>query len=579
MQAFANSKASFKPIATGADELKELKRSLKRSQARVEHELEVQQENGATSSKSRKSVSKGKGGSAARKSASLGIHDDGYDTDDVLELEVPGFWAHGGTSFAKKKSFNEAPVDASDSLIAPIVNYNVVMRAEMPVFLSKRQQELLDKYPQDVVAKKAVEYFDQRSETAVTTAEDIKAEFAYLTPVGAGVYGVVLKGCIQRPGSMASSCITFPIDGESESVIMPVIVKLAWQKPDVTENGNPTWALTLDNLWVGSCNTTREAVLGVKLADLVARDISPHFMTLYHSTNIASPPSTMAQVFAVLGKESEYIQLMEKKSNGKYAHKQQKPRTKLMMICMEECVATLGNFMKTEVKAHARPGDVIKSLLVQVCAALVAMETQLGMRHNDLHDANVLVTSTQEDYYHYKIGSKYYRVPTFGVCCKIADYGMSTCRDFGELDTAYMCGLSDGGVTWGVLSGCNPLHAVELYDYSRILEAVLYRCRKCNVDASTIREVTEMFDMPAVQLSETLGEKFNAGYHTRFTSAFAAAARASPEKLTAYIHVIDDMSKSHGLIERLFHRVASSYQVTAADASGASHLYESHKGM
>ena len=43
--------------------------------------------------------------------------------------------------------------------------------------------------------------------------------------------------------------------------------------------------------------------------------------------------------------------------------------------------------------------------------------------HNDLHTNNVMCISTTEEFLHYKIMGKYYKIPTFGRIYKIIDFG------------------------------------------------------------------------------------------------------------------------------------------------------------
>lgn len=65
------------------------------------------------------------------------------------------------------------------------------------------------------------------------------------------------------------------------------------------------------------------------------------------------------------------------------------------------------------------------SWFFQLCFALAYAQKHLGFFHNDLHTNNVMWTHTELEYLNYRVGEKYYKVPTFGKILKIIDYGRS----------------------------------------------------------------------------------------------------------------------------------------------------------
>ena len=66
------------------------------------------------------------------------------------------------------------------------------------------------------------------------------------------------------------------------------------------------------------------------------------------------------------------------------------------------------------------------AVLCQVCMALVAMQYQYDMVHNDMHGQNILLEETKDDYIHYRVNNDFYKVPTYGYIVKLIDLGRST---------------------------------------------------------------------------------------------------------------------------------------------------------
>lgn len=75
------------------------------------------------------------------------------------------------------------------------------------------------------------------------------------------------------------------------------------------------------------------------------------------------------------------------------------------------------------------------AILCQVCMALVAMQYQYDMVHNDMHGQNILLAPTTESVLHYRVNDQYYSVPTYGYVVKLIDLGRTT---FQMKNTMYM---------------------------------------------------------------------------------------------------------------------------------------------
>jgi len=69
----------------------------------------------------------------------------------------------------------------------------------------------------------------------------------------------------------------------------------------------------------------------------------------------------------------------------------------------------------------------------QVCMALIAMQEQFNMIHNDLHTQNVLLETCETPFLFYKVDGQIFKIPTFGYIVKIIDYGRATYKIDGEM--------------------------------------------------------------------------------------------------------------------------------------------------
>ncbi len=70
--------------------------------------------------------------------------------------------------------------------------------------------------------------------------------------------------------------------------------------------------------------------------------------------------------------------------------------------------------------------NFLKSIVFQIFSAIVVMNNYYGLKHNDLHLQNVMLTLTNETHFYYRYKNKYFKVPTYGYCVKIIDWGRAT---------------------------------------------------------------------------------------------------------------------------------------------------------
>ena len=89
------------------------------------------------------------------------------------------------------------------------------------------------------------------------------------------------------------------------------------------------------------------------------------------------------------------------------------------VVAIECCDVTFDSILeKNEIRI-----EELESAMFQIIAMLYLYQKAFKFTHNDLHTNNVMCISTPEEFLHYKIMGKYYKIPTFGRIYKIIDFG------------------------------------------------------------------------------------------------------------------------------------------------------------
>lgn len=76
--------------------------------------------------------------------------------------------------------------------------------------------------------------------------------------------------------------------------------------------------------------------------------------------------------------------------------------------------------------------NLIISIIFQLFSSIVIMQNIFGIKHNDLHFGNVMLKNTKITHYYFKHEDIFFRIPTYGFCIKIIDWGRATynCNQF-----------------------------------------------------------------------------------------------------------------------------------------------------
>lgn len=101
--------------------------------------------------------------------------------------------------------------------------------------------------------------------------------------------------------------------------------------------------------------------------------------------------------------------------------------------------------------------ELIMSFVFQIFAAITTMKKHFGIKHNDLHFGNIMISKTDKKFIYYSCNQTQYKVPTYGYIFKIIDWGRSTYNFNG------IVGKNN------VFTG--PGECFEQYIYSRINES------------------------------------------------------------------------------------------------------------
>jgi hypothetical protein len=459
----------------------------------------------------------------------------------------------------RRRMVEQAAAEVDSDPAAPFV---VHLDTPVPPFMTELQHDVVQLYPQDVVARALDAALDARPRV-LHDATDLRRYFAHLTPVGAGLYGVVAIGCVAAEGARANVCaplrVRLPTTCEllaaEADVIAPVVVKFAWRPPGEGASGmSPT------GHWEGNTNATREALFGRALSGLVRRRFTPHFMNLYSVLEVGGQYRTFLEVFDALGL-GPGMDALRRQLGSETGILPQPVGSTLIVTAMEQCSMTLGAFVARVLAGHPRAVDLVRSAVVQVCAGLAGAQTQLDFRHNDLHAANVMAASTQELWFYYRVRGVTYRVPTYGVCWRIIDYGSGSSALLTDAnDTACALAFHFGALEWGLMCGSNPDHALELYDLSRLLSCLKKTCTVAV--GQPVSDALARMDAVLTAVSATRGATSLAGNAMDRVGKYMKTVRGRDVDSAAKRALIADFrqaSDDRGLMCDVFREIAADF--------------------
>ena len=318
--------------------------------------------------------------------------------------------------------------------------------------------------------------------------------------------------------------------------------------------------------WTGGNRADRERVVYEVLSHIEHDAISPHFLHVFLGA------STPLQTPTTMAKLGEWLQAppakMAKFEPGKVRE--------LTVNVMEYGGDTFGDIID-EVLVHLpapRCLLAIHSGMIQVFHALLAMVSDPSMmRHNDCHIFNVLVAPTRVSHLHYQVLAytdatrttvqwvRYFRVPTFGMRCRVMDFGLATSLEFGPQDHGTMARFAHGGPQWKkALDPMLQALPLETYDAARIIQGCL--------DKTTHFPDRQVHNALKTEMATLVKEVCKQGKAVPTTKPIKEAHKfrestvkdiQNAAKVTKQINMLQDAMVDHGVFTALFVHAAEAW--------------------
>jgi hypothetical protein len=330
---------------------------------------------------------------------------------------------------------------------------------------------------------------------------------------------------------------------------------------------SPKWVLW----WGGGDSADRELAIYAALSRMEHDGVSPHFVHSYLGAAVPlQTPTTLPEVGAWLKAPAKKIEVF--------------PTAIVKTIAvnvLEFGGVIFGDFMQKIMPyvSASQSLPALRSCLMQIFQGLLAMVSEpTMMRHNDCHIDNVLAAHTPVSYLNYQVVAfdgparetvkwvRYFRVPTFGILCRIMDFGMSTSLEFGRRDHGTMARFSQGGPLWA-LRGDSLLAnlPLEAFDAARIFEnvlAVLPIFIDATVDKTLRAEISALVKAVCAQSRAVPTTKPIKAVH-KYANPPRVQEINTPDKLRKAQQQVDELEaamEDHGVMTALF--------VTAAEMWG-----------
>jgi hypothetical protein len=166
--------------------------------------------------------------------------------------------------------------------------------------------------------------------------------------------------------------------------------------------------------------------LASKLREL---DISPHFCKMYGCVRMVLDRFTYNITSDSEFKDESYVRdfIEENESFCEFVTR----RRKLFLEYRDfPCYLLMCEKADTDIDLLYDIGKLdethFNSIVFQIYAAIFCAISIFGLKHNDLHLSNVMLSRTKQKYLYYYYKGDYYRIPTFGYIVRIIDWGRGT---------------------------------------------------------------------------------------------------------------------------------------------------------
>lgn len=247
---------------------------------------------------------------------------------------------------------------------------------------------------------------DIKTEKVINDENDILAN---VRKIAKGTYGTVSVGCIVDI-DRAGTCKQFRFNTEKERRRVPFYVasKIITEDVDLSTATLDAMARDYDGnvSWEPAENVAREIISGRMANYLVMARITPHFPFLFETFE------TTTRLQVTLGGRSFDVGTPQKGIGI---------LSELSHIDFRDFMISVFPTFPKELQP-----TVFQALLAQITQGLAAMQTHFNWRHNDFHTKNVMITFVERAEYCYVVNKETYKIPNYGLCCRIIDYGLSS---------------------------------------------------------------------------------------------------------------------------------------------------------
>jgi hypothetical protein len=174
---------------------------------------------------------------------------------------------------------------------------------------------------------------------------------------------------------------------------------------------------------------TTEIMCSYLASKLREQEVSPHFCKMYGCVRMTLDKFTYNITSDSEFKDESYVRdfIEENADHCEFVTR----RRKLFLEYGElPCYLLMCEKADTDIDLLYDIGKMdemqFNSIVFQIYAAIFAAVSVFGLKHNDLHLSNVMLSRTKQQYLYYYYKGDYYRIPTFGYIVRIIDWGRGT---------------------------------------------------------------------------------------------------------------------------------------------------------
>jgi len=213
-----------------------------------------------------------------------------------------------------------------------------------------------------------------------------------------------------------------------ELALLPVDKAHIYYRHNVSELG-PYEKVYYDMVYNNNAPNNIEIFTTYLVSKIEELDVSPHFCKFYgcynmimdkFTYNVTSEPDitetkALGEILADNVDNCRYINSRE----GKFIEFSKYP---CYLLATEKADLDMDFLYEQNILDY----NFVKSIVFQIFSAVITMQNIYGLKHNDLHNGNIMLCLTDKTHFYYRFDNKYYKIPTYGYKIKIIDWGRAT---------------------------------------------------------------------------------------------------------------------------------------------------------